>query len=193
MVLILSVSVLYFTGILKSSGFAASDSNSVTKPLFSIRMVDFESPVQLGSFLRFSYFVRDVSNTNDTAKLNFWLEKDGGVVSLGLDTLYLGNLEEKTRIGDIFLPSSLESGVYVFKIKLDYGGYSAESYRVIEIGVTNGLATINNNRGMNSNLYIFLSLVLLIFINIIILYFLKKKGGKNVLSKIKYLFKKRKR
>jgi len=189
--ILLAVSIPYLIKLLNFSGFATSG-EVTTRPLFSIRMLDFESPVRLGSFLKFSYLVRDISNTDDTAKLNFWLEKDGEIVSLGLDTIYLGNLEEKTRTGAIFLPSNLKAGVYNFRIKLDYGGYSAESYRTIEIGVVNGLAIINQG-ATNSNIYIYLSLILLVLLNIIVLYFIRKNRGKKIFSKIKDLFRKHKK
>lgn len=160
--------------------FFITQISSQTEPIFSIRIVDFQSPVRLGEFLEFTYFTRSVSGVNGTAELNFWIEKDGKVITSGSDTIFLGGSEEKTRTASIFLPSNVKSGIYDLKIEANYGGSMVSAYRTIELNVKGGIATVNGN-WWGFNIYIILALILLASLNIYIIYHIEKKKIKRAL------------
>ncbi len=158
------------------SGKATSE-----QPIFSVRILDFQSPVDLGGFLEFSYATRSISSVNGTAEITFWIEKGGKVISPGQDVIFLGNLEERTRTANVFIPSDFESGVYDLKIEVDYNGNIQEAYRTIEINVKGGLATINFGFGKTNLIIIFL-LALLSILNIYGIYRLERKKIKKLLQ-----------
>ncbi|MDZ4226660.1 MAG: hypothetical protein U1B79_00960, partial [Candidatus Pacearchaeota archaeon] len=140
-------------------------SGQVTEPIFSVRIIDFESPVLVGKFMEFSYATRSVSDVDGAANIYFWIEKGGEVITSGHDVIFLGNFEERTRTAKIFLPSNFESGVYDLNIEVDYQGYTANSQRTIEMNVKGGLATVTAGIG-KSNLIIVSLLILFAVLNI---------------------------
>lgn len=154
--------------------------SSETEPIFSVRIIDFQSPVNLGGFLEFSYATRSIASVNGTAEVTFWIERGGEKISYGSDTIFLGNLEERTRTASIFLPSDFESGVYDLKIEVDYEGHIQKAYRTIEINVKGGLATINFGFG-KGNIAIISILALLAILNIYIVYHFEKEKIKKAL------------
>jgi len=155
--------------------------SSETKPIFGIRIIDFQSPVRLGEFLEFSYSTRGVLGVDDTAKTTFWIEKGGEVITSGSDVIFLG-LEEKERVTKIFIPSSFKSGIYELKMEVDYKGHVERAYRTIEVYVEGGFATINLGFGKANITFIFL-LILLAILNIYIIYHFEKKKIKEILQK----------
>jgi hypothetical protein len=110
--------------------------------LFDVKITDFKSPVELGSFFEFTYFLKGMATINDDVNINFWIEKQGEKVTSGSDVIYLGSFEEKTETTKIFLPSTLESGVYEFYVEVYHQEYQASSHRTIEIIVKEGIAEI---------------------------------------------------
>jgi len=148
------------------------------EPIFSIRVIDFQSPVKLGEFLEFSYTTRGVSGINGTSEVNFWIEKEGEIITSGSDTIYSG-VEGKIRTARIFLPTSVESGIYNLKIEVDYQGYIADAHRTIEIKVKGGFATINPGFG-KLNIFIIIALVILTILNICIIYRIERKKIKKI-------------
>src|SRR3989304_3490782 len=154
--------------------------HSDTEPIFSIRIIDFQSPVTLGGFMEFSYETRGVSGVNDTALISFWIQKDGETISSGTDTIYLAD-KESTRTADIFIPSGFESGVYELLIEVDYEGHDAHASRTIEINVRGGLATVNSGFG-KTNIIIIIMLIMLAALNIYIVYHFEMKKIKKILE-----------
>ena len=149
------------------------------EPIFSIRIIEFQSPVKLGEFLEFSYSTRGVSGINETSDVNFWIEKDGEIITSGSDTIYLG-VEGKIRTADIFLPTSVESGIYELKIEVDYEGNIRNAYRTIEINIKQGVATINSG-SEKFIIFIIIALIILMTLNIYIIYRIKRKKIKNLI------------
>lgn len=149
------------------------------EPIFSIRIIDFQSPVKLGEFLEFSYSTMGISGINGTSEVNFWIEKGGEIITSGSDTIYLG-VEEKIRTADIFLPTSVKSGIYALKIEVDYEGYIRSAYRTIEINIEGGFATINFGFG-KFNIFIIIALIILMIVNIYMVYRFERKKIKKIL------------
>jgi len=110
--------------------------------LFDIKILNFESPIMLGEFFDFTYFVKGVADINRDVEINFRIEKNGSIVSSGTDVIYFGSFEEKTETTSLFLPSNIKSGTYEFIIQVGLGTYVAESRRTIEISVSKGVATL---------------------------------------------------
>lgn len=110
--------------------------------LFDMEILKFESPARLGEFFDFTYFLKAVAEINGDVEIDFWIERDGNIVTSGKDTIYMGSFEEKTKTKQLFLPSDISSGTYKFFIKVTYGTYTASAYRTIEININEGLATI---------------------------------------------------
>ena len=106
--------------------------------LFDVKIIDFESPVKLGEFFDFTYFIKGTAEINNDVEVRFWIEKNGEIITSGLDTIYLGSFEEKTETTKIFLPSTVETGIYDFIVQVNHEGYSAKSQRTIEIKVGEG-------------------------------------------------------
>jgi hypothetical protein len=149
------------------------------EPIFSIRIIDFQSPVKLGEFLEFSYTTRGVSGINGTSEVDFWIEKGGEIITSGSDTIYL-DVEGKIRTADIFLPTSVKSGIYELKIEVDYEGHIRNAYRTIEINIKGGIATINSGSG-KFNIFIIIALIILMIFNIYMIYRIERKKIKKIL------------
>jgi len=172
------------------SGFVApAESND--GPIFTIRITDFQSPVKLGEFLEFSYFTRSVSSVNGAAEINFWIEKDGEIITSGSDTIYLGSSEEKTRTAEIFLPSNMKSDIYELKIDVNYREEVQKASRTVEINVEGDSATLNFGFG-KSNIALISLLTLLAALNIYMIYRFEEKKIKGVLLKEEQFIKKHK-
>ena len=150
---------------------------------FDIKIIDFESPMELGEFFEFTYLVRGMADINEDIEINFWIEKQGEVVTSGSDTIYIGDFEEKIETTKIFLPKSVESGVYDFIVQVVYEGYEAQSHRTIEIEIKKGIARIITAEGKVLNTYLISVLVgLAIFILSLIFYLERRKIKKQFLQ-----------
>jgi len=104
--------------------------------LFDIKILDFESPIKLGSFFEFTYFAKGAAEINGDVEINFWIEQNGDIVTSGSDVVYFGSFEEKTETIKLFLPSDVESGTYEFYIQIVHQRYAAEAHRTVEISVS---------------------------------------------------------
>ena len=119
---------------LERSGEDACLNNQCVK-LFDRKIIDFESPVKVGEFFDFTYFLKGMANINDDVRVRFWIEKEGEEITSGSDVIYFGSFEEKTEKTKIFMPKDVESGIYEFFVSVSYGSYSTYSQRTIEIEV----------------------------------------------------------
>ena len=182
-VLCITLILLNFLGFVTSGTNLLSDSDKDV--IMTVRILDFESPARLGDFLKFTYYLRDISGIGDTLNINFQIEKDGEAISSGSDTVYVGYASNRTIATKIFLPSSVESGIYRLKVRANYENNTVESYRTIEIIVKNGIAIINSQGGLGLNVYVILSLILLAFSNILIIYFVERKRGEQFTQRSK--------
>jgi hypothetical protein len=143
--------------------------NHVCVKLFDIKIIDFESPRKLGDFFEFTYLAKGMANISEDVEILFWIEKQGEIITSGSDTIYIGNLEEKIETTKIFLPESVESGVYQFYVQVSYEAYTAKSHRTIEIeikegGITGIISIPDKSKISNYLYYIIILLVLVIII-----------------------------
>lgn len=113
---------------------------------FDVDILEFESPIGLGDFFDFTYFIKGVGNINDDVNIDFWIEKNDEIITSGSTVIYMGSDEGKNGTASLFLPSNIESGQYKFVIKVYYETASAESHRTIEISVDveEGVAVIKS-------------------------------------------------
>ncbi len=107
--------------------------NNQCVKLFDIKLIDIDSPVGSDGFLGFTYFIKGVADINGDVIIDFWLEKEGEVISSGTDTIYLGSFEEKTETTKIFIPKELSKGSYDFYTKVSFENYDAISHRTIYV------------------------------------------------------------
>ena len=142
--------------------------------LFDVKIIDFKSPVKLGEFFDFTYFILGLAEINNDVEVQFWIEKGGEIISSGLDTIYLGSFEEKTQTTKIFLPNNIESGIYTFVVQVDHEKYSARSERTIEISVgEGGIARITEIKGLR--IYAVILLIILAIIILSLIVYLERK------------------
>ena len=72
--------------------------------------------------------------------------------------------EEKTESTKIFLPSSVESGVYQFYVQVSYGSYVVKSYRTIELEVGDGIATFGPSEQPEISIPLIIIIILIILL-----------------------------
>lgn len=131
--------------------------------LFDVKIVDYDSPVKLGEFFDFTYYIKGMANINNDVQINFWIENSTQKITSGTDTVYMGNFEEKTEKTKLFLPSNIKSGVYQFFVEVAYEKYSAKSSRTIEIDIDeNGIAKIKNIEPLNIPTALIIAIILII-------------------------------
>lgn len=190
------LALIFLLFLLGSLQIVTSQSNDglsedyVRRALFDIQIIDFESPLKLGEFFEFTYLLRGISEINDDVKIKFGIEKDGEVISSGSDIIYIGTFDEKIETTKLFLPSSVESGVYDFYIELVYGDYNPRSHRTIEIDVKGGIAILNSSQRGGSNLRVYIIAFLIasaFFILFFILYFERKKIKAGIIQETKWI------
>jgi hypothetical protein len=140
--------------------------------LFDVKILDVGSPIDAGNLIHFTYFLKAMANINNDVVVNFWLEKNGTTISSGKDTIFIGDMEEKTENAKIFIPTGTEPGDYNFHVSVTYGQYSAESYRQIQIDKNGNIYSYNNNV-----IYYILPLliILIILFSLIVAKLYKKK------------------
>jgi hypothetical protein len=149
--------------------------------LFDIEILEFESPVKLGEFFDFTYFMKGMAEINGDVEINFWIERDGTIVTSGSDIIYMGNFEEKTKTKNLFLPEDIASGTYEFIIQLKFEKYIVDAHRTIGITVDDGVAEIkliSKIKFRDIATYAIVG-ILIIAIFIIILRKIKKKKKKS--------------
>lgn len=149
--------------------------------LFDMEILEFESPVQVGEFFDFTYFLKAVAEINGDVEINFWIEKDGEIITSGLDTIYIGSFENKTKTKKLFLPSDVSSGSYTFYIQVTYGTYTATAHRTIGIDVKDGIATIKMQSDYSQ--YIIYGLITLGIFAVLLIFYIERKKIKKGLTK----------
>jgi hypothetical protein len=154
--------------------------NNKCAKLFDIKIIEFESPIKLGEFFDFIYYVKGLADINADVEINFWIEKGGEIVTSGSDVIYLGSFEEKTETTKIFLPSTIESGIYKFYVQVVHPSYSAESHRTIEVEVKGGIVTIISADNLKT--YIILGLIILALLILSIIVYLERKKIKKSIA-----------
>ncbi len=182
---------LFFVLVLSNFVTSIEIDNSEEKIFFDIKIVEFNSPVKLGEFFEFTYSLRGIFSMDEDIGIKFGIEKDNEIISSGLDTVYIGNSKEKIETTKLFLPSTVESGIYQFYIELNHDGYSAKSYRTIEIEVKGGIAIINPIKiEGNFKTYIIAFLIgLSVFILSFIFYLERRKIKKEIIQEKQLIIK----
>ncbi len=155
------------------SGLATFE-NSKGEIFFDIKIIDFESPIELGEFFEFSYLVKGMAGINDDIEIRFQIEKQGKIITSGSDTIYMGDFEEKIETTKIFLPKIMESGIYDFVVEVAYENYEAKSYRTIEIEVKEEIATIISEP-KDPKIYVISALISLAVFILSLIFFLERK------------------
>ncbi len=145
--------------------------NNKCVQLFDIKIIEFESPVELGEFFDFTYFIKGMAEINDDVKINFWIERNGEIISSGSDTIYIGSFEEKTEQTKIFLPSSVKSGVYTFYVEVVHDAYTVVSHRTIEIQVEDGGVFISSIKPGKFSAYLIVFFILIAFLIISLIFY----------------------
>ena len=158
--------------------------------LFDIKIIDFESPIKLGEFFDFTYFVKGMADISGDVEIQFWIEKKGEIITSGSDIIYFGDFEEKTETTKIFLPSNVDSGIYDFFVQVSYGAYTAKSHRTIEIKVKEGFAEIISIETSEVKLYVISALVGLVVFILFFIFYLERKKIKAQFIQEKRWFKK---
>ncbi|VVB78203.1 Uncharacterised protein [uncultured archaeon] len=143
--------------------------------LFDIKILDVSSTIGTGNFITFTYFLKGMANINNDVIVDFWLEKDGQRVTSGKDTIFIGNMEEKTEKAKLFIAKDTPPGRYELYVSVTYEKYSAESHRQIEIDKDGNVFSALNNIFF----YIIPLLLILIFLLLIIVIKLEKKKIRN--------------
>jgi len=182
----------FFIFILLNSVFVMSENDinnlvdSGEKIIFSMRIIDFDSPIKLGDFSEFTYVIESDSELMEAVLFSFWIEREGETVASGSDTIYIKR-GEKTETSKIFLPSNIESGVYNLYMKLNYKDYEITSHRTIEIKVK-GTSAIINPGGGTFRFYFIISLMgLFILILALVIYIEKKKIKETLIKEQKFI------
>lgn len=128
----------------RTPGYGICWNHECVPRLFDVKILGFESPVKLGDFFVFTYSLKDMANVDSDVNVNFWIEKDGRNITSGSDIVFVGELEEITEIGKLFIPEDTESGKYTFYVQISNNAEIAKVHRIIQISVDEekGTATI---------------------------------------------------
>lgn len=155
--------------------------------LFDMKILEVESPILPGEFFEFTYYLKGVAAIHGDVIVKFWLVQNDSVVTEGFDTIYIGDFDEKTETSELFLPKTIEPGVYNFYTELEYDSYYARAGRVIEVeeivaevpeaGLLTGQVIGNIGGAVIDNIYFILAVfgILLLFI---IIYWERREIGK---------------
>lgn len=149
--------------------------------LFDVEILDFESPIKLGDFFEFEYLIKGMADINNDVTINFWVENNEKErITEGQDVIYLGSFETKTRVKELYLPSSVKTGTYKFSVTVSLNDYAATSFRTIEIIVeeSTGTAEINLVPELSIGKYILyglLGLALFFIMVTLITFYMKAK------------------
>ena len=144
--------------------------------LFDIKILDIGSAIGPGNFITFKYFLKGMANISNDVIIDFWLEKDEKKITSGKDTIFIGDLDEKTEEARLFIPRDAEPGEYNLYVTVTYEKYSAESHRQIEIDKNGNVASSINN----ILLYIIPLLIIISILLVIIVARLERKKLKNL-------------
>jgi len=161
--------------------------------LFDVKITDFKSPVKLGEFFEFSYFLKGMADISNDVRMDFRIEsEDGKNVSSGSDVIFVGNFEQKTEQGKIYIPENIASGNYKFYVDLNFENYHVGSYRTISILVKDGEAEIKGAPLMNLTQILIIAVVLLTVLVVILIFIVERKRKKMLLRREGLMSKKHK-
>jgi len=107
--------------------------NNVCVKLFDLKILQFDSPVEPGQSLDFTYLAKSMADSSGDVTLEFWLEKDKQRVTSGSDVIFISGFEEKIESTHLYLPSDLREGDYTLYVKLSFEKYEVMSYRGVEV------------------------------------------------------------
>jgi len=181
-----SIKINYVAPIAPSSLISGSGGGgTISKILFDVKILKFDSPAIIPELFNFTYFVKGTGTINQDVIIKFWLEKGGEILSSGFDTIYFGTNEEKTENVRLSLPSTASEGIYDFYVKAFYEQYSAEANRKIEIispEIKENIISINSCSEFNFLYflkkiwyYILIGFGLLLIFFLLLIFILKRK------------------
>lgn len=111
---------------------------------FDVKILEFESPVNVGELFSFTYLIKGVGSIHDDVTVDFWIEKNGTVITSGSDVIFMGTNEEKIENASLFLPVDIKSGIYKFVVRASLLNIHGEAHREIGITVEDGIARIES-------------------------------------------------
>ena len=163
--------------------------------LFDMKIIDVESPIYPGNFFEFTYYLKGVAAIHGDVVVNFWLVRDGEVVTEGFDTIYMADFDETTETTELFLPKTILPGVYNFYAEVNYDSYYARAGRIIGVeeipeelrpGLVTGKAIADVGDVIKTNLSFILVIVgILVLFGII--YWERKELDKALISERRWL------
>ncbi|MDD5700000.1 MAG: hypothetical protein PHH00_02290 [Candidatus Nanoarchaeia archaeon] len=176
----------------KTPGYGVCWNHECIARLFDVKILGFESPIELGDFFAFTYSLKDMANVDGDVDIDFWIEKDGKNITSGSEVVFVGGLEEIEYIEKLFIPEDIESGDYIFYIQVSNTADIATIHRTIQIVVDNeeGIATIvpvpeNENSRPVITLFSVIICILTIMIIILLMYLkqvARRKGAQNIIQ-----------
>ncbi|MBT5272847.1 LamG domain-containing protein, partial [Candidatus Woesearchaeota archaeon] len=98
-----------------------------------VAIITFDSPLQPGDFLDFTYLIKNMVSDSGDITVEFWLEGKDGIVTEGTDVIYFSAFQEKTTPAKLFLPTDADAGIYNLYVKATFGNYDATSARTISV------------------------------------------------------------
>ncbi|VVB60545.1 Concanavalin A-like lectin/glucanases superfamily protein [uncultured archaeon] len=107
--------------------------NKFCVKLFDVKILRADSPIQPGDSFDFTYLMKGMADVKGDVVVQFWLEQGGKKITSGSDTIYVGSFEEKTETTSIFIPSDVPLGTYDFYVSVNYGKYTANAHRIVEV------------------------------------------------------------
>ena len=101
--------------------------------IFDLKILSLDSPIEPGEFLDFTYYVKAMANISGDVTFDFFVKKADETFSSGSDVIFMGDREEKIESAQVFLPTTLADGTYIFSIQLHFGRYEVNSHRTFEV------------------------------------------------------------
>ena len=101
--------------------------------IFDLKTIYVDSPISPGDDIDFTYLVKGMANISGDVTLTFTLTKEGEFITSGADVIFVGDFEEKVESTNIYLPLTVEEGIYTFTIHLQFENYEINSHRTLEV------------------------------------------------------------
>jgi hypothetical protein len=160
--------------------------------LFDVKILGFQSPINLGDFFEFTYSLKDMANVDNDVNINFWIGQEGENITSGSEIVFVGGLKEVEQTGKLFIPEDIESGDYIFYIQVSNYAEIATVHRTIQIIVDKekGTATIipvPESPNITLIIIVFSAIVFAILVFFLVLYLKQRariNGMQNILEGI---------
>jgi len=150
---------------------------------FDVKIIKVDSPIKLGQFFNFTYFIKGMADINGDVVIDFWVEKNNEKITSGFDTLYFGSFEEKTEETQLFFPENINEDVYDFYVQASYGGYNAKALRTIQAKKEIKQESFSSQRSGELIYYIIIFITIILLIRVLIIYIkLKRKSNSGFLK-----------